>query len=277
LLEAINLITVFVIGASIGSFLNVCIYRVPAKRSVVTPGSECPACAKPIRFFDNIPILSYFILGGKCRNCNAAFSVRYAMVELLVAVLGAALYFRFAFTPEFFAYAVFAAILVTIAFIDLDHKIIPNVISLPGVVVGFAIAVVFQFILSGGGAGVIGAESLYPSLVNSAIGFAIGGGILFAISMGYLILTGREGMGFGDVKLLAMIGAFVGWKGVLFTIFTGSMTGAVIGVFAMVLGGKDSKYAVPFGPFLALGALLYIFCGKVVITWYLSLIMIGAR
>jgi leader peptidase (prepilin peptidase)/N-methyltransferase len=273
LLEAINYIIVFVIGASIGSFLNVCIYRVPAKRSVVTPGSECPSCAKPIRFFDNIPIFSYFILGGKCRNCKASFSVRYAMVELLVALLGAALYYRFGFAPEFFAYAIFTAILVTIAFIDLDHKIIPNVISLPGVVVGFAIAVVFQFALNASG---LGANPLYPSVAASAIGFVVGGGILFAISFGYLLLTGREGMGFGDVKLLAMIGAFVGWKGVLFTIFMGSVVGAAIGVFVMVASGKDSKYAVPFGPFLALGALVYIFCGRAVIVWYLSLITVGS-
>jgi len=265
--EAINFVIVFVISACVGSFLNVCIYRIPAHRSVVSPGSECPSCKAPVRFFDNIPIFSYFILGGKCRSCKATFSVRYAMVELLVALLGIALYYRFGFAPQFFAYAVFTAILVTVAFIDLDHRIIPNVISLPGIVVGVVIALILQFVLSAGAVGAV-----YPSLVDSAIGVVIGGGVLFFISFGYYVLTGREGMGFGDVKLLAMIGAFVGWKGVLFTLFAGSIVGAFIGVFVMVIGGKDSRYAVPFGPFLSLGALVYAFCGRMIITWYLSLL-----
>ncbi len=268
--EAIYSAVVFIISACIGSFLNVCIYRLPEHLSVVTPGSRCPSCSAPVRSFDNIPIISYFILGGRCRSCKATFSVRYAMVELLIALLGVALYWRFAFAPEFFAYAAFTAALATVAFIDLDHKIIPNVISLPGIVVGFGIACLFGFVLPGGGV-----DALYPSVIDAAIGVVLGGGSLFLISFGYYVLTGREGLGFGDVKLLAMIGAFVGWKGVLFTIFTGSVVGALIGVFIMTFRGKGAKYAVPFGPFLSMGALLYIFFGKSIISWYLSLIMIG--
>ncbi|VAW38567.1 Leader peptidase (Prepilin peptidase) / N-methyltransferase [hydrothermal vent metagenome] len=270
--ETINYVIVFVIGACIGSFLNVCIYRIPAGLSVVRPGSRCPGCGSPVRGYDNIPVFSYFILGGKCRSCKAAFSVRYAMVELFVALLGVALYLRFAFAPEFFAYAAFTAALVTVAFIDLDHKIIPNVISLPGIVAGFAVACLFGFVLSAGAADV-----LYPSVIDSAIGLVLGGGFLFLISFGYYMLTGRDGLGFGDVKLLAMIGAFVGWKGVLFTIFTGSVAGAVVGVFIVLFSGKSAKYAVPFGPFLSLGALLYIFFGRSIISWYLSLLMVGAN
>lgn len=248
----------FILGAVVGSFLNVCIYRLPAGESVVSPPSRCPSCGMRIRPWDNVPILSWLILRGRCRSCRAKISARYPLVELINGLLTLALFLKFGPTLTFAVLFIFCSALVAITFIDLDHQIIPDVISLPGIALGFA------------------ASFFLPWLgwLNSLIGIVAGGGSLLLVAWLYERLTGKEGMGGGDIKLLAMMGAFLGWRAVPFIIFASSLVGSVIGLTVMMLQKKDSKLAIPFGPFLALGAVLYIFFGKAIILWYLS---IGAR
>lgn len=248
------LIVPFIFGAAIGSFLNVCIYRIPLGISIVRPPSACPSCGHRIPFYYNVPVLGYIILGGRCSSCSARFSARYPFIEALTGAAAALLFYLHALTPEFFVYFAFAAALIVITFIDLDHKLIPDVISIPGIAAGFGAS----FFLP------------EPGVVNSLIGLVAGGGVLLAVAMGYYLLTGSEGMGGGDIKLLAMIGAFLGWKGVIVTLLAGSLTGAVLGVVFMAAYGKNTKYALPFGPFLAAGALLHLFYGAELIDWYLT-------
>lgn len=247
-------VLLFVVGAMIGSFLNVCIWRLPREESIVFPPSHCPDCDAAIRPWDNVPIVSYLLLRGRCRACGAPISWRYPAVEALTGVMATALLWRFGLSPAFAVAAVFVAALIVISFIDLDHQIIPDEISLPGIVVGLVVAAV--------GYG--------PPLVDSAIGVLLGGGLLWAVAAGYAALTQREGMGGGDIKLLAMIGAFLGWRGVLVTVILGSLSGAVVGLALINLGGADRRVPIPFGPFLALGAVCALFCGDALIDWYLS-------
>ena len=254
-LPIIFYIFAFIFGATVGSFLNVCICRLPKGESIVFPPSHCTRCDYKIRFYDNIPVISYLLLGGKCRSCREPISVQYPVVELLNGLLTLFLFVRFGPTLAFAVLFLLCSALVVITFIDLEHQIIPDVISLPGIVAGFACS----FFIPGFG------------WFNSLTGILLGGGSLLLVAYGYHFLTGKEGMGGGDIKLLAMLGAFLGWKSVPFIIFAASLAGSVIGVSIMFAKGKDSKLAIPFGPFLAFGAVLYIFFGPQMITWYLSL------
>lgn len=242
---------VFIFGAVVGSFLNVCVYRLPRKKSIVSPPSSCPACEKPIRFYDNIPLVSYVILRGKCRDCGVRFSIRYFMVELLTAVIFTMIYRRWGLSYETFIVMFFAAILIVVSFIDYDFQIIPDILSIGGMIAGLIISFVrpnFQ-------------------VMESVWGVFIGGGVLFIIAYGYQLVTKREGMGGGDIKLLAMIGSFTGLKGVLFSLVGASVIGTVVGIPLMFIKGKDegTRYAIPFGPFLSLCAVLYLFIGPGVI------------
>jgi leader peptidase (prepilin peptidase)/N-methyltransferase len=259
--ESIIYIFLFAFGAVLGSFLNVCAYRIPADRSVVSPASHCPLCGSPIRFYDNIPIASYILLLGRCRACKGSISPEYPVVEALTAAFTVLLYLRFGPTPELVVYLIFTASLIVITFIDLRHHIIPDVISLPGIGVGLASSTVLAW--SGG------MPQPWAGVLNSLAGILAGGGVLFIVAAAYYLATGKEGMGGGDIKLLAMIGAFLGWKGVLVTLFIGSFAGALAGGLLMLFFGKDRKYAVPFGPFLALGAVVYLFLGEALIGWYM--------
>lgn len=246
---------VFILGMLTGSFLNVCICRLPKGESVVSPPSHCPSCSYKIRWYDNIPVVSYLFLRGKCRGCGSHISLQYPLVELLNGALALLLFLRFGPTPAFAALFLFCSALVVITFIDIEHQIIPDEISLPGIIIGF----VLSFFLPG------------HSWLNSLLGILLGGGSLLLVAYGYQRLTGKEGMGGGDIKLLAMMGAFLGWKAIPFIIFASSLTGSLIGVSMMLLQKKDSKLAIPFGPYLALGAILYIFYGRQLIRWYLGL------
>src|SRR5215510_11685114 len=212
-------------GAAIGSFLNVCIYRLPLHESIVFPASHCRACSAPLTWYDNLPLVSYLLRRGRCRFCGASFSFRYFLVELVTALLAIALVQRFGLTITTVGYFAFSAALVVITFIDLDHQIIPDVVSLPGAVAGLLFSLL----------------SPLPTLTlwTSFIGALVGGGVLLAVALGYQLLTGREGMGGGDVKLLAMIGAFLGWRAIPFTIFAASFVGSVVGVAAMVRNQAD--------------------------------------
>jgi len=245
----------FFLGAIIGSFLNVCIYRLPKKASIVTPGSHCPHCGKKIRFYDNIPIVSYLVLMGKCRHCKGPISPRYPVVEGLFGLLTLALFLKHGPTVPFILLSAFTATLIIITFIDLDYQIIPDSLSIPGIFVGIA-ASFFIPLLS------------WP---ESVIGALVGGGFLLLVAAGYKWVTGREGMGGGDVKLLAMLGAWLGWKAIPFILFSSSLIGVFIGGGIGLLQKTGLKSKIPFGPFLALSAIIYMFFGPELIHWYLHL------
>lgn len=245
----------FLFGAALGSFLNVCIWRLPRGESIIYPASHCPACGASIRARDNIPVVSYLLLRGRCHSCHARISLRYPAVELLTGITATFLLDHFGLSPTLAVYGLFAGALIVITFIDIDHQIIPDVISLPGVVLGI--------VFSAMGYGV--------PVVDSVIGAALGGGLLYLVAVGYHVWTGREGMGGGDIKLLAMIGAFLGWRGVLVALILGSFSGALIGVALILARGADSRLPIPFGPFLALGAVCALFFGDALIQWYLQI------
>lgn len=245
----------FIFGAVVGSFLNVCIYRLPRSESIVFPASHCPKCGNAIPAYLNIPIISYLILGGRCRSCRERISPVYPAVELTNALLTLFLFMKFGLSLTFLFLFIFCSALVVITFVDLEHRIIPDVISLPGIVVGFGSSFFLHWL----------------GWQNSLAGILVGGGSLLLVAFGYQLLTKKEGMGGGDIKLLAMMGAFLGWKAVPFIIFASSLTGSVIGIAIMLVQKKDTKLAIPFGPFLAFGAILYVFCGKEIINWYLNM------
>ena len=244
-----------IFGAIVGSFLNVCICRLPKGESIITPGSHCPHCQTPIRFYDNIPLISYLLLGGKCRNCKGNISFQYPLVEGITALSSFLLFMKFGLSWSYLFYFIFVASLIVITGIDLFHQIIPDVISLPGIGLGLSASLIIPHL----------------TFLNSLTGMLLGGGSLFLVATLYQWLFKREGMGGGDVKLLAMIGAFLGWKAVILTILLSSLIGSISGIIIMVLKGKDFKYAIPFGPFLSLGAVISLFYGEKIITWYLYL------
>ncbi|MBI5192016.1 MAG: prepilin peptidase [Nitrospirae bacterium] len=246
---------IFMIGASIGSFLNVCIYRLPLEQSIVSPPSHCPVCNTPIRFYDNIPVLSFIILGGRCRTCRTPISVQYVSVEIFNAVGYIFLFREFGLSPTFIIYAIFFSSLVVLSVIDLYYKILPDIITIPGIILGLISS---SLILSTG-------------FKSSLVGLLIGGGLFYIVSVGSLVILNREGMGGGDVKLIAMIGAFLGWRDVIVTIMLASLIGSIVGIFMMIFFGKDRKYQIPFGPFLALGGMISMFFSEAIIEWYLGI------
>ena len=256
----INIFTeaiVFLFGLCIGSFLNVCIYRLPLSKSITKPSrSICPDCGATIHFYDNIPVVSYLLLKRRCRHCGFIIPFRYPMVEILTGLSALFILKHFGLSIDFFVYFVFIAALIVVVFIDLDHRIIPDVITLPGIPVFFCLS----FLLPEG------------NWINSVLGILVGGGSLLTVAWVYALLTGKEGMGGGDIKLLAMAGALVGWQGVLFTIFVSSASGALIGIILMLRTRKGLKLAVPFGPFISLGVVVYIFFGPALINWYFNLL-----
>jgi leader peptidase (prepilin peptidase)/N-methyltransferase len=242
-----SLFNVFIVafGAVIGSFLNVCIYRIPAGKSLVSPGSACPGCGHSIRFYDNLPVLSYLWLRGRCRDCGQRISPRYIAVEMLTAVIALLLFMQYGLTLPFGAAFIFASVLIVVTFIDIDHGIIPDVITLPGIPIFLALSVLV----------------MKNSFWDAVLGMVLGGGLFYLIAVGYEFFAEREGMGGGDIKLLAMLGAFLGWQSLVFILLVSSLLGSVVGVGVMMVKKADMKYAVPFGPFLAVAAVAYIFWG----------------
>jgi leader peptidase (prepilin peptidase)/N-methyltransferase len=239
----------------IGSFLNVCIYRLPLKRSVMHPArSFCPNCQTTIAAYDNIPLFSYLLLGGRCRHCQTRISWRYPAVEVLTGILALLCVYHYGLTIPALIYFLFTSTLLVITFIDMDHQIIPDRITLPGI----PLCLLAAFWL--------------PSITwsQSIVGLVVGGGSLFVVAWLYHFLTNKHGMGGGDIKLLAMIGALIGWQGVVFTIFISSAVGTLVGLVVMVYRRGNLKIAVPFGPFLSLGATVYIFYGSALLGWYTS-------
>ena len=250
MIEFLPEVITILFGLLFGSFLNVCIYRIPRGESIAFPASHCPHCQHPIKPYDNVPVFSFLLLRGKCRSCGAAISWRYPLVEALTGALFGYVVHRYSFTGAALAYLVFTALLIAISFIDLDHLLIPDVLSLPGIALGF------------------GASFLIPRpWHDSVIGMLLGGGMILAVGEAGERLFKKEAMGGGDVKLMAMIGAFLGWKMVLLTIFFASVVGAVIGIAMKARTGKEY---IPFGPFLSLGALGALFFGENFLQWYLT-------
>jgi leader peptidase (prepilin peptidase)/N-methyltransferase len=239
------------LGLVIGSFLNVCIYRIPLNLSIVSPRSRCTACGHELSWFENVPVLSYLLLRGKCRSCGAPFSVIYPLVELTTAAVFEAGYWWYGLTPLLAARLLFACAMIVLFVIDLQHKILPNEITLPGVVVGLVLSPITG-----------------PGWISSLIGIAVGAGTLFAIAEAYYRIRGEEGLGMGDVKMLAMIGAFLGWKLVLLTLVLSSISGSIVGVAILLVKKESLKYALPFGTFLAIGALISAVAGDALLTWY---------
>lgn len=249
---SVQLTVVFVFGCVLGSFYNVVISRLPAGESIVWPGSRCPGCRHPIAFFDNIPLLSYVLLRGRCRHCQAGISVRYPLVEFLAGLLATLLFHMHGLSLQFLMDFFFTSLLLIIAFIDLDTFLIPDMLSLPGILVGFGFSLF----------------SIRIAWSDSLLGIFLGGGLFCLIAAGYRYLRHQEGLGVGDIKLLGMIGAFLGWPGVVFTIFVSSLTGSLVGFIAMWRSGKGMSTMVPFGPFLSLGAVCYLFFGEGFFRWY---------
>lgn len=284
-------VIVFLFGATMGSFLNVVIHRLPKNESIVKPRSRCSGCEHPIRWYDNIPILSFFLLGRKCRDCGQPISWRYPLVEALTAGLAVALWLKFGLSKELAVHFGFTAMLIAVTFIDIDHRIIPNEISLPGILIGFACSFLWE-----------------GFWVDSLIGLLVGGGGLLLLSVLYSLIRGREGMGMGDVKLLAMLGAWLGWQCLLFVLLFASIQGVLLAVILWICGvelkpplpeeweedeeeeqekeqekekepeeaGEEPApsfllAAIPFGPFLAVSAVEYIFLAE----WFYSLLRGG--
>jgi leader peptidase (prepilin peptidase)/N-methyltransferase len=249
-------IFVFIFGLCIGSFLNVCIYRLPASQSIARPRSRCPACGQFIAFYDNIPLVSYLGLKGRCRHCGVKIGLRYPAVEILGGAFALATFLKFGLSVEALIYFAFIACLLVVTFIDLDHRIIPDVITLPGIPVFFAASFAIPWV----------------TYKDTLLGILIGGGSLYLVAWTYYKITNKEGMGGGDIKLLAMMGALLGWQGVIFTIFVSSLIGTLSGFAVMLHSRKGMKLAVPFGPFLAIGGSTYIFFGPHLINWYFNLL-----
>jgi leader peptidase (prepilin peptidase)/N-methyltransferase len=242
------------LGLAVGSFLNVCVHRIPRSQSLMFPPSRCPACEYQLRWFDNIPVVSYAAIGGRCRKCRARISIRYPLVELATMAL-------FVVHGEVFGWGallvprlLFACAMVVLFAIDLEHHLLPNVITLPGIAIGL-----------------ISSTVLPPGLVDALIGVALGGGVLWLIGEAYYRYSGHEGMGGGDVKMLAMIGAFLGWKLVLVTLVFSSVAGSIVGLLVILIKRGGMKYALPYGTFLALGALTASLAGERIVNWYVSL------
>ncbi|MGH9387120.1 MAG: prepilin peptidase [Vicinamibacterales bacterium] len=241
------------LGLAIGSFLNVCIYRLPLGQSLVSPRSRCPKCGHALSWFDNIPVVSWAVLGGTCRSCRATISAQYPIVELITALMFVAVVWVTPPGPQLAARLIFVCMLIVLFGIDLEHQLLPNVITLPGIALGLLFSLVGP-----------------PGWQGAVIGAVIGAGMLYGIAALYYMVRREEGLGMGDVKMLAMIGAFLGWQAVLVTLVLSSFAGALVGVALMAAQRGDMKLALPFGTFLALGAVAAMLVGEPLVGWYAS-------
>lgn len=294
---------VFALGLAFGSFLNVCIYRMPLGLSVVTPRSSCPNCKREIAFYDNIPVVSWIVLGGRCRNCKTPITPRYLLVELLTGVLFLACYWFFGLTFSTLKYCTFAFLLLGLIFTDAETKLLPDMLTLPGLALGiiFSLLVPVNDLASQFLPGMVSlpfsedVSMRVLSLVDSLLGAALGASFIYGAGAIYLRWRGAEGMGFGDVKLMAMVGAFLGIKLTVFTIFAGSLAGSLFGLATILSvwikrthrfmrrfsdraaarrrGWQSAQmvyryYQMPFGVFLGSMALFALFFGNPVLRWY---------
>lgn len=263
----------FILGTCVGSFLNVCIWRLPRNKSIVTPRSFCPHCQTPIKGYDNIPLASYLFLKGRCRDCGKRISPRYFIVELLTGAIFALFYFNYySHLGKLSIYLLLASALIAITFIDFEHKLIPDRITYPGIVVGLLASLIVKHQAPP----ILSHIPWFASLIDSSLGVLAGGGILWAIA-----ILSKGGMGGGDIKLGAMIGAFLGWQDTLLTLLLAFFVGAVVGIILMLLklitskslkaAWRKRKEFIPFGPYLALATLVTILKGQAIIGWYFTI------
>lgn len=250
----IEIILIFILGLIVGSFSNVCIYRMPRNESVIYPASHCPNCHSNISPKDNIPLLSFILLKGRCRNCKSKISIQYPIVEFLTGLTYLIIYLAYGLSVQTLIYIILSSALIIIAFIDLNEQIVPDVISLPGIAIGFIIS----FFVS------------YISYMNSALGVLAGGGIILIIGLGGSVIFKKEAMGGGDVKLAAMIGAFLGWRYIIISLFLGFFLGALAGIFLILSKIKSREDVIPFGPFIVLGSFITLLWGEKIISWYIG-------
>jgi leader peptidase (prepilin peptidase)/N-methyltransferase len=254
-MHTIIIFLIILVGLVLGSFLNVCIYRIPQKKSILFPGSLCPKCGTKIRYRDNIPLLSYILLGGKCRKCKEKISLQYPLVEFITPLLLVLTYWRFGLTWSFAARSILTLVLIATFFIDLKHRIIPDVLTLPGIIIGFLLSFLVKS----------------PSFLQSLLGIAVGGGMFYLAAILGDLLFKKESMGGGDIKLAAMFGAFLGWQKIFLVFFVSALLGSLIGIISLYLSKEVKKtHAVPFGTFLALGAIITMFFGDTLISFYIN-------
>lgn len=269
---------VLLFGLIVGSFLNVCIARLPGEQSIVSPPSHCPRCQTPIRWYDNVPLLSFLALRGKCRKCGLPISWRYPLVELLNGLLYLWAFAEFGLAGEAAMAMALCSALLVITFIDLDHQIIPDVITLPGMVIGLLAAPVFMSALEppmafGLGRLLPSAGAYLTGFVNSLVGLVLGAAPLFIIGWLWEKFRKIEAMGGGDVKYMGMVGSFLGWKGAFLTIMLGALTGSLVGVTLIALKKHQADKVIPFGPYLAFGTLCTLFYGADIINWYFGFLI----
>jgi leader peptidase (prepilin peptidase)/N-methyltransferase len=250
----VNDVLIFILGLIVGSFSNVCIYRIPRNESIIYPASHCPKCRSNISLKDNIPLISYILLKGRCRNCKSKISIQYPIVEFLTGLIYLIIYLIYGFSIQTIIYIILSSALIIIAFIDLNEQIVPDVISLPGIVIGFIISFFVPYI----------------SYINSALGVVVGGGIILIIGIAGSVIFKKEAMGGGDVKLAAMIGAFLGWRYIIISLFLGFFLGALAGIILILSKIKSREDTVPFGPFIVLGSFITLLWGEQIISWYIG-------
>ena len=251
---AVNITLIFILGLIVGSFSNVCIYRIPRNESIIYPASHCPNCSTTIKPIDNIPLLSYILLKGRCRNCRNRISLEYPIVEFLTGIIYILIFLMYGLNWQFIVYMILSTALIIIAFIDLNEQIIPDVISLPGIALGLILSFFVPYI----------------SFMNSILGAVAGGGIILIIALAGSVIFKKEAMGGGDVKLASMVGAFLGWRYTVISLFFGFFLGALAGVFLILSKIKNKEDLIPFGPFIILGTFISILYGEKIISWYLG-------
>ena len=247
-------ISIFMLGIIFGSFLTVCIHRIPQGKSVVAPRSACPACGNRIAWYDNVPIWSFLWLQGRCRVCQQAIPIRYPVIEMVNGLGYLLVYWRFGWAWSTIIYAGLFSVFLVVTWIDWDHQIIPDVITLPGIIIGLGCAGVF----------------LPTGWANSVIGILVGGGVLLILAWVSPYVFGKEGMGGGDIKFLAMVGAFLGWKAVLLALMIASVVGACIGIALLWAKVMERGQYIPFGPYLAMGSLVAMLWGQEIWNWYFN-------
>lgn len=250
----VNVILIFILGLIVGSFNNVCIYRIPRNESIIYPASHCPKCRTTIKPIDNIPLLSYILLKGRCRNCGGKISIQYPVVEFVTGIIYISIFLIYGLILKSLIYIILASALVIIAFIDLNEQIVPDVISLPGIGVGLILSFLVPYI----------------SFIDSVLGVLVGGGIILIIGLTGSVIFKRDAMGGGDVKLAAMIGAFIGWRYTVISLFLGFFLGALAGIFLVFSKIKSREDMVPFGPFIVLGSLITLLYGERILVWYIG-------
>lgn len=253
--ELVTTVFITVCGLLFGSFANVVILRLPKGQSVVWPGSRCPQCSTPIKWYDNVPVLAWLWLRGRCRACSKPISWRYPVVEFLSGLLFLAVYLKYGISWTTAEYILFCWSLLVVSVIDLDHMILPDVFTLSGIVIGLL------------GAALNPEREFLPAL----FGVLMGGGFLWLIAYLYWVLRKEEGMGGGDIKLLAWTGAVLGWSSIPFVILVSSLLGSVVGITYALKSRAGLKSVIPFGPFLALAAILYLLGGQQLGQWYIGL------